>query len=153
MQIIHSHRAKLAVGIILISIGFASMSLYMLSTIFHPLVGFNEVFGKAMGNLIESESDTQEILLGRYLGNMPLMIFGIISVVVGNWFRNTSKHIVNSVLAMSVIIFIIGLVAVIQILSSSDLFAPSEVIGQIRDLPEEIKRMVELTKGAMSGDL
>ena len=58
MQIIHSHRAKLAVGIILISIGFASMSLYMLSTIFHPLVGFNEVFGKAMGNLIESESES-----------------------------------------------------------------------------------------------
>ena len=52
-----------------------------------------------------------EILLGRYLGNIPLMIFGIISVVVGNWFLNTSKHIVNSVLAMSVIIFIIGLVA------------------------------------------
>ena len=81
------------------------------------------------------------------------MIFGIISVVVGNWFRNTSKQIANSVLATSVIIFIIGLVAVIQILTSSDLFDPSEVIGQIRDLPEEIKRMVELSKGAMTGHL
>ncbi len=84
----------------LILAGFVAVTLYMASTILYPLLQFGEFVGLALHNNI------MQLLLGRYVGYLPLMVFGIVSVTVGNLLWFTKKEIDHSILAMiSMLIF------------------------------------------------
>ena len=91
---VQSKSLKTRLGIMLIVIGFSSITLYMGSTIFYPMVNFSEFVGLAL------HSSIQQVLLNRYVGYIPFMTFGVLSVMAGSWFCYTRKEIDNTILAM-----------------------------------------------------
>ncbi len=151
MQIIHSNRVKVVMGLMLISLGFIGISVYMMSTIFYPLSEFNNIFGNTLRNGVENEKDLKETLVGRYIGHLPVLILGMVSVIVGNWFRTTRREIGLPVVMMVVMVFIIAFVGAMQIQNDTDLFVPAEVLQRIMNLTTELQEMISLAKGAMLG--
>ena len=151
MQIIHSNRVKVVMGLMLISLGFIGISVYMMSTIFYPLSEFNNIFGNTLRNGVEKETDLKETLVGRYIGHLPVLILGMVSVIVGNWFRTTRREIGLPVVMMVVMVFIIAFVGAMQIQNDTDLFVPAEVLHRIMNLTTELQEMISLAKGAMLG--
>lgn len=108
-DILHGHRVRVLLSVILTVLGFSSIALYMGSTIFYPLLQFDEFFSLALHN------DIQELLLDRYVGYLPSMIFGIISVIAGNWLWFTKKEIDNSLLAMiSMVLFTVFVILMLK---------------------------------------
>ncbi len=109
--VINASRLRLSLAGIVISLGFASIALYMGSTILYPLLQINEFAGKALHNGLLNA------LMGRYIGYIPLLIFGIISVAAGNWFWYTKKEISNTVIAaMSMLLIMVFVVLILKII-------------------------------------
>ena len=108
-DILHGHRARVLLSVTLTLLGFSSIVLYMGSTIFYPLLQFDDFFRVALHN------DMQQLLLDRYVGYLPSMIFGIISVIAGNWLWFTRKEIDNSLLVMiAVVLFTVFVILAVS---------------------------------------
>ncbi|MEM2760821.1 MAG: hypothetical protein QXU32_00305 [Nitrososphaerales archaeon] len=89
-----STRVRTVLGIMLIAIGFVSIALYFGSTIFYPLLQFNEFVGLGMREGMEG---VQNMLVDRYVNYLPLILFGVSSVIIGNWFWLGRKVISHSI--------------------------------------------------------
>ncbi|MEM2760413.1 MAG: hypothetical protein QXN83_04050 [Nitrososphaerales archaeon] len=89
--------------------GFVSIVMYMGSTIFYPILQFNEFFGLALHN------DIQTVLLDRYVNYLPTVVFGIMSVVTGNlvWYRNKGidDHVIAALFVAFFVAFVLLLLA------------------------------------------
>ncbi|MEM3098285.1 MAG: hypothetical protein QXU32_06175 [Nitrososphaerales archaeon] len=79
------------------------------STIFYPILQFNEFFGLALHN------DIQTVLLDRYVNYLPTVVFGIMSVVTGNlvWYRNKGidDHVIAALFVAFFVAFVLLLLA------------------------------------------
>ena len=90
----HRHKPTVLLGVALIFVGFTSLMLYMGSTIMYPLLQFDKFVTLALHN------DAKQLLADRYVGYLPIFIFGIISVIAGNWLWYSKKKIDSSGIAM-----------------------------------------------------
>lgn len=106
-HVIHRSRLRLSLAGMVVSIGFASITLYMGSTIFYPLLQLDEFAAKALHN------GMLDVLMSRYIGYLPLIVFGSISVITGNWFWYTKKETSNIVIVIISALFFITFVVLI----------------------------------------
>lgn len=98
-DVAHRHSLRVSLAALLILLGFVSITLYMGSTIFYPMFHFNEFVGQALHDGIK------EVLVSKYAGYLPIMIFGIAAVIAGNWLWYSKKEIDNTILIMTAIPF------------------------------------------------
>ncbi len=99
-EVVHSHRLRISLASLLIIVGFTSIVLYLGSTILYPLLQFDEFVGQALhGNM-------QKVLADRYVGYLPLVLFGVITVIVGNWLWFSKKDVDNGGFAMTLFAFL-----------------------------------------------
>jgi hypothetical protein len=108
---IHDHKLRKSLSIALIFLGFTSIVLYMGSTLFYPVIDFSGFMGLSMREGIN------QALIGRYVGYLPLLIFGALPVIAGNYLLYAKKQIDNSVVVTLFIGLFIGfLVAISQVI-------------------------------------
>ncbi|MGH9922745.1 MAG: hypothetical protein ACRD38_08340, partial [Nitrososphaerales archaeon] len=55
-----------------------------------------------------------QALIGRFVGYLPLLIYGALPVIAGNWLLYTKKQVENMVVVTLFIGFIIGFLIVIS---------------------------------------
>ena len=102
------HKARKSLAIVLIFLGFTSIVLYLGSTLFYPLLDYSGFMGLSMREGIN------QVLIGRYVGYLPLLIFGALPVIAGNWLLYTKKQVDNTVVVTLSIGLLIGFLIVIS---------------------------------------
>ena len=108
---IDSHTSSKSLSIVLIVLGFASIVLYMGSTIFYPLLDYDGFVGLSMREGIN------QALIGRYVGYLPLLIFGALPVIVGNWLLYAKKQVdATVVVTIFMALFVSFLIMILQMI-------------------------------------
>lgn len=108
---IDSHTSSISLSIVLIVLGFASIALYMGSTIFYPLLDYDGFVGLSMREGIN------QALIGRYVGYLPLLIFGALPVIVGNWLLYAKKQVdATVVVTIFMALFVSFLIMILQMI-------------------------------------
>ena len=108
---IDSHTSSKSLSIVLIVLGFASIVLYMGSTIFYPLLDYDGFVGLSMREGIN------QALIGRYVGYLPLLIFGGLPVIVGNWLLYAKKQVdATVVVTIFMALFVSFLIMILQMI-------------------------------------
>ncbi|MGH9923221.1 MAG: hypothetical protein ACRD38_10750 [Nitrososphaerales archaeon] len=102
------HKARKSLAIVMIFLGFTSIVLYMGSTLLYPVLDFSGFMGLSMRDGIN------QALIGRFVGYLPLLIYGALPVIAGNWLLYTKKQVENMVVVTLFIGFIIGFLIVIS---------------------------------------
>ncbi|MFY3739591.1 MAG: hypothetical protein HMLIMOIP_000010 [Candidatus Nitrosomirales archaeon] len=101
------HKARKSLSIVLVFLGFASITLYLGSTLLYPLLDFQGFLG------LSAREGINKALIDRYVGYLPLLIFGALPVIAGNWLY-AKKQVDNTVLATLFIGLFIGFLIVIS---------------------------------------
>ncbi len=102
------HKARKSLAIALIFMGFTSIVLYLGSTLLYPVLDFSGFMGLSMREGIN------QALIGRYVGYLPLLIFGALPVIAGNYLLYAKKQVDNTVVVTLFIGLLIGFVIVIS---------------------------------------
>ncbi len=102
------HKLRKSLSVVLIFLGFTSIVLYLGSTLLYPILDYSGFLGLSMREGIN------QALIGRYVGYLPLLVFGALPVIAGNWLLYTKKQVDNTVLATLFIGLFIGFLIVIS---------------------------------------
>ncbi len=102
------HKARKSLAILLIFLGFTSITLYLGSTLLYPLLDFQGFLG------LSSREGINKALIDRYVGYIPLLIYGALPVIAGNWLLYNKKQVDNTVLATLFIGLFVGFLIVIS---------------------------------------
>ena len=102
------HKAKKSLAIVMIFLGFTSIVLYLGSTLLYPVLDYSGFMGLSMRDGIN------QALIGRYVGYLPLLIFGTLPVIAGNWLLYAKKQVDNTVVVTLFIGLLIGFLIVIS---------------------------------------
>ncbi|MGH9878367.1 MAG: hypothetical protein ACRD5H_12085 [Nitrososphaerales archaeon] len=102
------HKARKSLAIVMIFLGFTSIALYMGSTILYPVLDFSGFMGLSMRDGIN------QALIGRLVGYLPLLIYGGLPVIAGNWLLYNKKEVENMVVVTIFIGLLIGFLIVIS---------------------------------------
>src|SRR5574341_383178 len=102
------HKARKSLAIVMIFLGFTSIVLFLGSTLLYPVLDFSGFMGLSMREGIN------QALIGRYVGYLPLLIFGALPVIAGNWLLYSKQHVDNTVVVTLFIGLLIGFLIVIS---------------------------------------
>ena len=102
------HKARKSLAIVMIFLGFTSITLYLGSTLLYPVIDFSGFMGLSMREGIN------QALIGRYVGYLPLLVFGALPVVAGNWLLYSKKEVDNMVVVTLFIGLLVGFLIVIS---------------------------------------
>lgn len=102
------HKAKKSLAIVMIFMGFTSIVLFMGSTLLYPVLDFSGFMGLSMRDGIN------QALIGRYVGYLPLLIYGALPVIAGNWLLYAKKQVENTAVVTLFIGLLIGFLIVIS---------------------------------------
>ena len=102
------HKLRKSLSVVLIFLGFTSIVLYLGSTLLYPLLDYSGFFSQSMRDGIN------QALIARYVGYLPLLIFGALPVIAGNYLLYTKKQVDNTVVVTLSIGLLIGFLIVIS---------------------------------------
>lgn len=105
--ILENHKLRKLLSILLVFLGFASITLYLGSTLLYPLLDFQGFLG------LSAREGINKALIDRYVGYLPLLIFGALPVIAGNWLY-AKKQVDNTVVATLFIGLLLGFLIVIS---------------------------------------
>lgn len=102
------HKLRKSLAAVLIAMGFTSVMLFMGLTLLYPLLDFSGFMGLSMRDGIN------QAIMGRYVGYFPLVVFGALPVIAGNWLLYTKKEPENTLVVTLFIGLLIGFVILIS---------------------------------------